>query len=91
MLLLLFILGSKKIRIDLLNIKLSIMAKKSPNESPNEFFTQAAWAAMWNPKSDYYLPNVIKNGIAKEGVKVDPLGNLTMDNVPSSGSFQLMK
>lgn len=67
------------------------MAKQTTTESPNEFFTRAAWAAMWNPKSDYYLPNVIKNGIAKEGVKVDPMGNLQLGNVPSSGSFQLMK
>lgn len=61
------------------------------NESPNEFFVKAGWAAMWNPKSDYYLPNVIKNGISKKGVKVDALGNLELGDVPSSGSFQLMK
>jgi len=67
------------------------MAKKATGESPNEFFTQAAWAAIWNPESDYYLPNVIKKGIIKQGIKVDPLGNLSMDKVPSSGSFQLMK
>jgi hypothetical protein len=67
------------------------MSKQSPNESPNEFFTQAAWAAMWNPQSDYYLPNVIKNGIQKEGVKVDPMGFLDLGSVPASGSFQLMK
>lgn len=67
------------------------MAKKVTEKSPNEFFTQAAWAAMWAPESDYYLPNVIKNGIAKEGIKVDPMGNFMLDNVPASGSFQLMK
>lgn len=61
------------------------------NESPNEFFTQAAWAAMWNPTSDYYLPNVIKNGINKSGVQMDPMGNLTIGQVPPSGSIQLME
>jgi hypothetical protein len=61
------------------------------NESPNEFFTQAAWTAMWTPTSDYYLPNVIKNGINKDGVNVDPLGNLTVGQVPPSGSIQLME
>ena len=67
------------------------MANQANGESPNEFFTKAAWAAMWNPASEYYLPNVIKNGVAKEGVKVDPMGNLSMANVPAVGSFQLMK
>ena len=66
------------------------MQKKS-KESANEFFTKLAWAAMWTKGSDYYLPNALKNGIEKDGIKVGPMGDLQLGNVPASGSIQLMK
>lgn len=61
------------------------------NESPNEFFTRLVWANLWNPKSSYYLPNVVTNGISQEGVTVGPLGQLSIASLPASGSFQLMQ
>lgn len=60
-------------------------------DAANEFFIKAAWQSMWDSTNDYYLPNIIKNGINKDGIKIDALGNLKLGNVPSSGSIQLMK
>lgn len=60
-------------------------------QSPNEFFARLMWANLWNPQSPYYLPGVIRNGIHKDGIDVQPLENLSVANVPQSGSFELMK
>lgn len=63
----------------------------SATESPNEFFTKLVWANLWNPKSPYYLPNVVQNGVKEQGIDISPLGNITLAKVPPSGSLQLMK
>lgn len=63
----------------------------STTESPNEFFTKLVWGNLWNPASPYYLPNVVANGIKKEGIDISPLGNISLASVPPSGSLQLMK
>ena len=40
-----------------------------------------AWEAMWNKSKPYYLPNILLNGIASKGIKIDPLGNLIIPDL----------
>lgn len=67
------------------------MANVSGTSSPNDFFVQLVWGAIWTPTSAYYLPSVVINGIDEQGVQVSPLGSVQITNVPPSGSFQLLK
>lgn len=53
------------------------------NMNPNQLIVTEAWNMLWNKKKypDYYLPDVIMNGIKAAGVTVDPLGNLDFDTL----------
>ncbi|MFC3758629.1 hypothetical protein ACFONJ_21820 [Chryseobacterium tructae] len=56
--------------------------------NPNQQIVINAWNMLWdkNKHPDYYLPDVILNGIKANGITVDPLGNL---DIPKYGPFTL--
>ncbi|WP_160139808.1 hypothetical protein [Chryseobacterium sp. c4a] len=58
--------------------------------NPNQQIVINAWNMLWNKQKhpDYYLPDVILNGIKANGITVDPLGNL---DIPKYGPFTLFQ
>lgn len=58
------------------------------NNNPNQQIVTNAWNMLWNKQKypDYYLPDVILNGIKANGITVDPLGNL---DIAKYGPFTL--
>lgn len=58
------------------------------NNNPNQQIVTNAWNMLWNKQKypDYYLPDVIINGIKANGITVDPLGNL---DIAKYGPFTL--
>lgn len=50
--------------------------------SPSELLMQEAWDRLWVKGTDYYLPNIILNGIEDDHVVVQSIDKLALQNVP---------
>ena len=49
--------------------------------SPDGVILQAAWTLLWTAGTPYYLPNVMKNGLTWNNIKIPPLEGSSVDDV----------
>lgn len=50
-------------------------------QSTDEIILRAAWKLLWTPGTNYYLPNVMKNGLKWNNVNIPPLEGSTVQDI----------
>src|SRR5688572_27079322 len=57
-------------------------------QSTDEIILRAAWKLLWTPNTNYYLPNVMQNGLKWNNVNIPPLEGSSVQDI---GPISLFK
>ncbi len=64
------------------------MCEQGISESADCVLVGKLWSFIWNSKSgDYYLPNIIKNGLRAEGFSIPPFSTIDVGDIPKITMF----
>jgi hypothetical protein len=58
------------------------------NVNPNVAFLNKAWAMLWDPTSNYYVPKILANGGTFGTVNIQPLQTLALDDMNDTPLYQ---